>query len=232
MNSFDDIVNFYKSNPLSDLEPDLIPLYHSIVDNVAQLTLIEYGTYKYVVSTKIVTPSSTKIDIYREIDSRIIEILYFVSLESFTKFVTTYIPWSARPRFSIIDMALSSDILYLLETYSTVTVEKHIIDGRFINNVIPGNKYYAYYHRYREKDEIPKVDLPIIKQLLELNLMENLLTHSKLLGESVIRSVSISGLSISFAFPSIEEYKRSIKEKKESLIKLLIGVPEVETEVF
>ncbi len=235
-NIYDSLLTYYQSNPLVEIDDANLPAYIALVEKVLNDTLLEYSKYDPIYEVKEITPVNDKIDIYTDISPLVIDIVYFGEKEYATSDLYRFyqmhgynfsrFKYSSALRnvsSSLLDLISNYESYQLLKSYFSITIERIIVGGRYITGLKPNVVYITAYTRFRTKDEIYLSNKTIFEKLFVLNLVDNMANNSKFMGDSVLKSISISGLSVSFGFPSIDETRKYIQEQKKMLLNNLMS---------
>jgi len=124
---------------------------------------------------------------------------------------------------SLLDIIGYRNEYWVLKDWFSREIEKLILNSNKIK-LKPKTTYYAMYNRYRTLEEMPLSLVRPFEELLATNLLIQFYNSDVFSGESTIRSVSISGLSVSFNVPDASSKQTVImrlQEKKNSIISQL-----------
>jgi hypothetical protein len=113
-------------------------------------------------------------------------------------------------------MALK-DGLQLIQNITAKYIQKLIYQGSKIK-LLANTEYYCLFNRYRTLDEVNQSELSLFQQLFEINLFLYSYQSSLFTAEQGIRSVSISGLSVSLNVPSTESITKTLQLKKQEIL--------------
>lgn len=225
MSIYSDILNYYQNNPLAEIDNENLPAYLIMVEKTLNDTLLEYSRYKPIYETKEITPTTDTIDIYIDISPLVIEVIYFQEKDKLhydlmkLNNILGYNNIRNFDKSSLLSLVANYEYYQILKEYFTVHVERQIVGGKYITPVEPNVTYIAAYTRFRTQDELTLADKTNFEKLFVLNLIDNMQSNTKFMGETVLRSVSISGMSISFGFPSVEQTRKYIQEQKNNILK-------------
>ena len=96
-----------------------------------------------------------------------------------------------------------------------------VFDDVYIK-VTPSTEYYTLYNRYRLSTEIQKNHQRQFTQLYDINMQVAVYNSNIFASEGGIKSVSLSGLSVSFNVPTSETYQLQLDNKKQKIFDSLI----------
>ena len=213
-----DVVNFFMNHP--PVEVTDMAQYQQILNIVVQSTVQELSENDPIVEERDLTsPSVTTpgdavvfIDLYTDIDPNFMELIALYEKDNppnlYHIFNRQYDIHNSNG--SLIDIIADRDALYSLREWFTAKKKFIIYSGTKIK-VNPDTQYHVVYYRYRTLTELPLDIITIFKRLLEINLFLQFYKSDVLSSESQIRSVSISGLSVTFNVPSAETRIQTIQ---------------------
>jgi len=228
-----DIVNYYAANKPFEITDDT--QYLSMLQNVAQMTIIEFSENEPILEEKEITsPASTagnyvEIDLYTDIDENFMSFVLFELKDQIelttNRLISTYLgsPQElpairrALDGGSLLEFLAVRDSLYAMEDWFYLKSRKLIYNNSKIK-VLPETDYYCLYKRYRNLDEIPPSAVNSFKKLLLLNLLLSSYQSDIYASEAGIRSVSISSLSVSFNVSSAKDVTDALLKEKEKLM--------------
>lgn len=195
---------FKTGQPADLLQGYLLPNYNNVSSRHA------------LVKTQV-TNGMAIVDLYKDIDPNFMEIvtLYDVKnppsmIDSFSvrynmvRYLVSNTGYKVPSMLSLYQVAGMRNIVYTLKEWFSRQVDKLIFNGTQIK-LQPNTEYYILYYRYRTLNEMPITLLEPFKQLLDINLKLTFYSSDVESGESQIRSVSISGLSVTFNVPSADQ---------------------------
>lgn len=145
------------------------------------------------------------IDIYKNIDEKFIDFIYFKPLneakQDLYKYYPTLINYSDFELLKIWTTELYEDFI---ERYIEVKKRPIVRKGRYIP--VKLNTYYVcYYNVMRDEEDFQESDYEILKDLAKIQLIKTILMSKKYIDACGVRSVSISGIRVDFSFPNREE---------------------------
>ena len=224
-----EVINYYKDNPPFEVTDET--RWIKVLKQAVQTTLIELSENDPIVEEKeFHTPKSEDsekdyvlVDIYKDIDERLMDFLILTPKDRLYNFY----PYPLLSRFSSYFGSLSGisyseivaiqDGIEALRQITERTVKKIIFQGSKIK-LLQDTDYYTLYLRYRTLEEIPKSMIRYFTQLFEVNLFLHSYQSQIFTEEQGVRSVSISGLSVSLNVPSTESIQRTLTQKKQEIL--------------
>jgi len=234
-----DIVTYYLSNKPFEISDEA--KYLSMLNSVAQFTMLEFSENDPIITEKTVTSSTSStndyvsLDLYTDIDE---SFMSFIILEEKSKIdsitnriLSTYIGAPeelmairrAVDSGSLVDFLVVRDALYSMEEWFYLNVSKIIFNKSKIK-VLPDTEYYCLYKRYRELTEIVPSELNAFKSLFFVNLLINSYRSEIYTSEAAIRSVAISSLSVSFNVASTKDLIVELGKEKDKIMSELAMV--------
>lgn len=232
LSTVDMVIQPLVSNPPFELSDSTRPRYITLLNNVLQSTLYEYSEFVPMLREKIFQPIGVMTDLYLDIDESFMDFVILCPYDSVNKYMMsafadvgynypglTNLSYEVAP-YSIIDIASRTDALNIIEEWFSTHLTYMIYDGRNVK-LDPNVEWFALYKAYRESSDLYNTDLVKFKQLYEINLLLALYQSDIFASEGGIRSVSLSGLSVSFNVPNAETYITKLTERKAELFKLL-----------
>jgi len=223
--TFEELVDFYVKHPPIEVGDPI--KYQEMLKFVADMTLLEYGKCKPLLDeTTFTTPEKegeTVLYALTKIHPLILEILYLTPEETKISDLYSIIPLSIvqtltyNPNADLFDLVLTNELEAILKEYTTPRVRKLIYKGNYIK-LTPGTKYYCLFHRAPNPDELSPMDLTYFQKLLDVNLNLALFGSDIFTGEMGIRSVSLSGLSVTFNVPQPESKIISLQRRKDAVL--------------
>jgi hypothetical protein len=124
---------------------------------------------------------------------------------------------SAMRSNSVINLVAINDYLPIIEEWFSTKREYIVIDNSFIK-ITPNTEYYALFRRYKSINELRASEIRIFKQLLSINIMLDIYQSDTFASEGGIRSVSLSGLSVSFNVPEATTKIKDLTRQKTDLL--------------
>lgn len=238
-----DILNYYAANKPFEITDDT--QYLEMLTSVSDFTLLEISENDPIISEKRVTTSDSKDDyitmnLYSDIDESFMGFIVFTPVDqlvSITGHVLSYYMNAPEDQTAIsqaiksntlLDFLSVRDALYSMEEWFHLNKTKIIYDGTNIK-VLPSTEYYCLYKRYRSLDEIPPPLLDPFKKLFGINLYLSIYGSDIFVSESGIRSVSISGLAISFNVSTPKAVVESLSKEKQKIMSELALIYDKDT---
>jgi hypothetical protein len=217
-----DIVNFYIQNPPFEVADTI--KYTQIVNQATQQTLLELSENDPIVEEKrFTTPESQDgsdyvlVDIYETIHPNFMSFIVLTPTDRVPEYLAPYVPSTILKSGSLLDILSVRDGLHLIQEATARYIQKIIFGGRKIK-LKANTEYYCLFNRYRTLEEIGQADLLLFQQLLELNIFLYSYQSSLFTAEQGIRSVSISGLSVSLNVPTTESVTKALQMKKQEIL--------------
>ena len=118
---------------------------------------------------------------------------------------------------SVLNLLAVNDYLPIIEEWFASTKKYMVFDGFFIK-LAPNTKYYMLYRRYKKLTELRQNELRTFQQLLGINLRLALYQSSTFSSEGGIKSVSLSGLSVTFNVPDLVNIVNNLIKMKQDLM--------------
>lgn len=125
-----------------------------------------------------------------------------------------------RTVFSLMDIIGYRNEIDQIREWFSKQIDKIKYKGNKLK-LKPLTRYYALYERYRQLDELPEDLLKPFEDMLASNLIIRFYNSDVFSGESEIRSVSISGLSVTFNVPSADSKQSLIMKLQEHKNKII-----------
>lgn len=233
--TFQDVINYYLQHP--PFEVTDVAAYQDMLNIIVQITLQELSENDPILEEKTFTSpppanpgdQTVFIDLFIDIDQRFMNFVVLFPKDNppptlnqiYLYNFGSPAPWNyAHQDWSLVGMVADREALYVLKEWFSTYVQKIIYQGSKIK-LKPNTEYYTLYERYREIDELPITLLNAFKQLLEINLMLGVYQSEIFSSEGGIRSVALSGLSVTFNVPGSESKVNSLKRQKENLLSSL-----------
>lgn len=110
-----------------------------------------------------------------------------------------------------------NDYFYIIQEWFETKIAKIIFQGTKIK-LKPNTDYVALYKRYRQLHEVDNSILDKFRQLVGINLMLTIYSSDTFSAEAGIRSVSLSGLSVSFNVASADSKVASLNREKRDIL--------------
>ncbi len=226
--NIDDIKNFYKLHPPFEISPTNQEKYDALINSMLTDSIREYSEIYPLLDEKRITANSNTLDIFKDIDPKFMSFVMFTSVNSAlsdaNRILSTARFGSGMPANynSIIDFVSSStDALFIFEEWFKTHVTMLIFNGHYVK-VKNGYEYYVLYKKYRSEADLWDGDLLNFKKLFDINFLLGLYQSDVYTGETGIRSVSISGLAVTFNVPSSENVIDNLKNKKNELMNSIV----------
>ena len=231
-----EIVNYYLNHPPVDVSDPAA--YQELMQIVVNTTLTELSECDPILEEKeFTTPSSADpyvyIDLYQDIDERFMDFVILYPKDNPPVVVNDvlyrfrmnqqFYGSGFRSCATLIDIMAMKDYRAIIEDWFSRERRKLIFQGSKIK-LKPNTTYYCIYKRYRNLDEVPPYMLDPFKRLIGVNLYLEFFSSNILASESEIRSVSISGLSVSFNVPSADTRTSVIMRLKEEKERILSSI--------
>jgi len=218
-----DIVNYYLNNPPFEITNKI--KYTQLINQTLNQTLLELSENEPIVEEKVFTTPKNNtnkyvlIDIYNTIDERFMSFIILTPTSTLPTYLIPYLPSniSTLNSGSYVDLVALGDGLKIIQDLTTTHIQKLIFEGRKIK-LLQNTKYYCLYNRYKTLTEITQKELSTFQQLFEINLLLNAYQSSIFTAEQGIRSVSISGLSVSLNVPTTESLTKTLTLKKQQIL--------------
>ena len=114
-------------------------------------------------------------------------------------------------------MLAMKDYLYIVEEWFAVKVKHMLYDGKFIK-LVPETEYFSIFRRYKTINELQQTEMRTFQRLIDMNIMLAIYQSDTFASEGGIRSVSLSGLSVSFNVPEAAGKVRDLQAAKAKLL--------------
>ena len=215
-----DIVNYYLNNPPFEVTDKV--KYTNVINQATQQTLLELSENDPIIEEKVfTTPESSNeyvlIDIYQDIHPNFMSFIILTPSNKIPTYLQPYIPYSSLKSGSYVELMALKDGLQLIQNITAKYIQKLIYQGSKIK-LLANTEYYCLFNRYRTLDEVNQSELSLFQQLFEINLFLYSYQSSLFTAEQGIRSVSISGLSVSLNVPSTESITKTLQLKKQEIL--------------
>ena len=224
------IMNYYINNPPFEISATLQATYIELLTSILENSLIEYSENFPITSEKTFTTASdaVKIDIYETIDEDFMDSILLVESTQLPNYLYRYglnynniVNEITSSEISILNFVSFSDKSYLIEEWANAKKEWLIMDDVYIK-VKPSTEYYVMYYRYRTQEEIQKIHQRQFTQLFDINMMQATYGSKLFASEGGIKSVSLSGLSVSFNVPDAQTFQGELAKKKQDVLDSMI----------
>jgi len=225
------LVNYYISNPPFEISEEIQPTYIDSLAHVLEMSLIEFSENFPIISEKTVTTDSetTSLHIYNDIDTNFMNFILFMESTSIANFLFKYGIYynhalqeqGMQSNISILNMVGISDKMHIIDEWASTKKDYIVFDDTNIK-VSADSTYYVLYNRYRTESEIPKIHQRNFKKLFDINLLLAAYGSSLFSSEGGIKSVSLSGLSVSFNVPDVQTYQETLQKEKTAVLESMI----------
>lgn len=118
---------------------------------------------------------------------------------------------------SVVDLLAINEFVPIIHEWYLPRVKKMIFDGHFIK-VLPLTEYYVLFYRYKTMNELQRTEMLTFQKLFGINLMLAIYQTDLFANEAGVRSVSMSGLSVSFNVPDIGPKVKQLQDDKDDLL--------------
>jgi hypothetical protein len=118
---------------------------------------------------------------------------------------------------SVLNLIAINDYLPIIQEWFATKKEFIIYDNSFIK-LAPGTDYYVLYKRGKSVSELKNSELKTFKDLLGINIMLDIYQSDIFSAEGGIKSVSLSGLSVSFNVPDAALKVTTLSKQKENIM--------------
>jgi len=216
-----DIVNYYLNNP--PFEITNAAKYIEFLQFQSNMTLMELSEIDPVLSETTVAPIIPVADEeYVKFDLRLLnehfyKLILFEATESIYDAIVNASMYSrvGRSDFgmvtstainaamrsgSLVNLIAVNDYTSIIEEWFKTKKQFMVFDSSFIK-ILPNTEYYALFKRYKDISELNSSDIRLFKRLLGINIMLDIYQTDIFASEGGIKSVSLSGLSVSFNVP-------------------------------
>jgi len=230
-----DILNYYLTNPPFEITDKI--KYAEFLQFQADMTMIELSENKPIMSeSTFTTPAATGSEEYihydlTEIHEKIMELVVLdttanivptiqgvctSSLYGVQDFTSTSID-AAIKSGSLTNMIAMQDYQAIIEEWFRPRIQNMLYDGKYIK-LLPETEYYAMYRRYKTMNELQQTEMRTFQRLVNMNVMLAIYQSDTFASEGGIRSVSLSGLSVSFNVPEAAGKVRDLQHAKIELL--------------
>jgi len=233
MACIDDIRNKYLNIPPIPISDNNMPKYIELLNYTINSTIKEYSELRPLIKEKEFTTSSgqTTIDLYSDIDENFMDIIIFdkksnllngIFIKELNRYITPIIV-EKTSQISFLEIQYIYDYLFMIKEYFGNVYKRIIFNGRKLK-VEPETEYYILYEAYRTADDILNSDCNNFEELLRLNLILEIVDSYMYSDEQPIRSVSISGISVTFNVDNKDTVRRLIYEAKSKIKSRLTNI--------
>lgn len=232
-----DVINHFLKNPPFEVT-DLVK-YAEFVSFISNYSLIELSeNNSYVDEAKFTTnppanPEDTVVFFdLATIDERFMEAIAIEKVEQFPESIyyavsnarygltggmSTTALQTAINECSVISLLSVKSYMHIVENWFKTKIKK-IRYRKSEIKLSPSTEYYILYRRYKTLDEIGLDEIKVFKELFEINLYLNIYQSDTFASEGGLKSVSLSGLSVSFNVPDADRKVESLMKTKSSLL--------------
>ena len=235
---FDDLVDYFIKNPPIEISNELKDKYRKLVYEVGDNTLLEYSEYNPEIKEKEKIFSGSNdymlINIYEEIDENFMKFIIFDTKDNVLRWINRNAiieDYMIKDDFAIksgsfLNIISNTELLYLAKEYFEPKIKKILYNNKDIK-VKPNVTYYILYEAYLSPENVSKNDLNDLRNLMHINLLIELYNSPIFASEGGIKSVSLSGLSVTFNIPSKDGLDRTLQLMKERVINALHPIDEI-----
>jgi len=237
MSCVEDLINFYIMTPPISISDDNLPKYVNLLNHITDYTLREYSECRPLLKEKEVTTLSDQIeiDILTDIDENFMDWIIFDEksklingfyLPELNMYLSPIILDSLKTQpISFLQIQYVYDNLYLIKEYFETKNRIFIYNGRKVK-CKPNTTYYILYEAYRTRDDILNQDCKDFEELFKINLYFQMIDSFFFTDEQPIRSVSISGISVTFNVENKESIRRTLMQLKDKIKTKLCNIYE------
>ncbi|RLF63718.1 MAG: hypothetical protein DRN30_06250 [Thermoplasmata archaeon] len=118
---------------------------------------------------------------------------------------------------SVIGYLSVKDSMYIVEEWYSTKVRKMIYRGSEIK-LVPEIEYYMLYRKYKTLTDLRMADMRTFKELFEINLQLQIYQSDTFAAEGGLKSVSLSGLSVSFNVPDASSVVGRLRTTKAKIL--------------
>lgn len=118
---------------------------------------------------------------------------------------------------SVINLIAVNDYLPIIEEWFATTREYMVFDNSFVK-LLYSTEYYVLFKRYKTINELNMSEIRVFKNLFSINLMLDIYQSDIFASEGGIKSVSLSGLSVSFNVPEATSKVKDLRLQKTQLL--------------
>jgi len=231
---YEDIRQYYLNNPPIEIDPtnpQLVTSYNQILDKSLQDSLREYSKFRPIFDEKIIITKKGQYYLrFYEIHELFMDFEIFEKFDKiYNTFYSYFISEYAYEEFEVDDllkkgnlltMIVADEIVDIYQKYFGRSKEHIVLRGNQIK-VKPETKYYVLFKRYRTKYELYNDDEYYFRRLVDVNLRLGIYGSWTYFSEQGIKSVSLSGLSITFNVPDANRITKALYEEKDRIFQSL-----------
>jgi hypothetical protein len=245
MLTYNALINYYLSHPPFAITNQ--ELYLDLVQNQVEVTLLEISENEPIIEEKTIflpvpltgsvpdgqyttgtvtdaTGVYVWLDLYSDIDPAYMSFILFAEKNPIPSLINMYISHeivqTAMGSGSLYEIMALKDGVHVWLEWLNDPVSKIIYKDRKIK-VKPGVEYYVIYRRYRQVSELRVNLFRIFRDLLGCNIILGSYESSTFMDEDGVSSFSMSGLSISFNTPRVEERIKTARDLKDKIMATL-----------
>lgn len=143
--------------------------------------------------------------------------LYYTSGRPAFGYVSSTAVATAMRSNSVLNLLAVNDYIPIIEEWFAAKKQYMVFDNSWIK-IAPNTEYYALFKRCKTINELNVSELRVFKNLFGINLMLDIYQSDIFASEGGIRSVSLSGLSVSFNVPEATQKVRTLQDQKKSIL--------------
>lgn len=118
---------------------------------------------------------------------------------------------------SVLNLLAVNEYLPIIEEWFASKKQFLIFNNSFVK-LVPNTEYYTLYKRYKTINELNPSEIRTFKNLFGINIMLDIYQTDIFASEGGIRSVSLSGLSVSFNVPEASAKVRDLQKQKSEIM--------------
>ncbi len=232
------ILNYYLSNPPFEITDKI--KYAEFLQFQSEMTMVELSENNPATSEATFTTAAAAGDEeyirhdMTEINENLMELLILDTTASLAdsfsaafRMYSSYGSYLNAPSTAAVNAAVKSHSLMnilavseyqnIIEEWYAVKIKKVVFDGKFIK-LLPSTEYYSMFSRYKNVTELQQSEMRTFQRLVNMNIMLAIYQSDTFASEGGIRSVSLSGLSVSFNVPEAAGKVRDLQRAKTELL--------------
>lgn len=124
---------------------------------------------------------------------------------------------AAMNGYSVISYLSIKNYMYIIQEWFMTKMKKLVYRKSEIK-LKPSTEYYSLFRCYKSIDDITQSEMRMFKELFDINLNLHIYQSDIFAAEGGLRSVSLSGLSVSFNVPDAENKVNSLKKAKSEVL--------------
>lgn len=233
-----DIVTFFLNNPPFEIEDTT--KYTEMLKFISDSTLVELSEndpildeLTFITNPPVLDGDTSVIFDLDSIDPRFMEVVALEPTNSFAQsieyayasiytygsrhVVTRNAVQRAMNEASVISFLAINDALHIIDQWYSTKVRKLIYRGSQIK-LKPDTEYYVLYRKYKTLNDLRQTDIKTFKALFEINLHLQIYQSDTFSAEGGLRSVSLSGLSVSFNVPNADTIAKTLRQQKSKIL--------------